>query len=69
VAVRVQGRAYDTGLRKFGAILGDGVQVGCNAVLNPGTLMGAECIVYALASVRGYYPPARDQGRPGACKS
>ena len=57
VAVRVQGRSYDTGLHKFGAILGDGVQVGCNAVLNPGTLMGAGCLVYALASVRGYYPP------------
>jgi NDP-sugar pyrophosphorylase family protein len=57
VIVRAGGRSVDTGLRKFGAILGDGVQVGCNAVLNPGTLMGAGCIVYAMALVRGYYPP------------
>ena len=57
VVVRTQGRSYDTSLRKFGAVLGDGVQIGCNAVLNPGTLLGAGCIVYAMALVRGYYPP------------
>ncbi len=57
VVVRAQGQAYDTGLRKFGAILGDGIQIGCNAVLNPGTLLGPGCIVYAMALVRGYYPP------------
>jgi len=56
VKVKVKEQTYDTGLRKFGAILGDGVQIGCNAVLNPGTLLGPGCIVYALASVRGYYP-------------
>jgi NDP-sugar pyrophosphorylase family protein len=57
VAIHVQGRSYDTGLRKFGAILGDGVQIGCNTVLNPGTLLGPECVVYAMALVRGYHPP------------
>ncbi len=57
VVVRAEGRSYDTGLRKFGAILGDGVQIGCNAVLNPGTLIGPGCSVYAMALVRGYYPP------------
>lgn len=48
---------YDTGLAKLGAILGDGVQTGCNAVLNPGCLIGPESLVYANASVRkGVYP-------------
>jgi len=56
VTVKVEERIYDTGLHKLGAILGDGVQIGCNAVLNPGTLLGPGCVVYALASVRGYYP-------------
>ena len=57
VVVQAGGRSVDTGLRKFGAVLGDGVQIGCNAVLNPGTLLGAGCIVYAMALVRGYHPP------------
>lgn len=49
---------YDTGLAKFGAILGDGAQTGCNTVLNPGCLIGRETLVYANASLRkGYYPP------------
>ncbi len=56
VTVKVAGQTYDTGLRKLGAILGDRVQIGCNAVLNPGTLVGPGCLVYALASLRGYYP-------------
>lgn len=47
----------ETGLRKLGVILGDGVEVGCNAVLNPGTLIGAQSIIYPLSSVRGYLPP------------
>jgi UDP-N-acetylglucosamine diphosphorylase / glucose-1-phosphate thymidylyltransferase / UDP-N-acetylgalactosamine diphosphorylase / glucosamine-1-phosphate N-acetyltransferase / galactosamine-1-phosphate N-acetyltransferase len=47
----------NTGLRKLGAILGDDVQVGCNAVLNPGTIIGPRSIVYANASVpKGFYP-------------
>ncbi len=57
VAVRVDGQTVDSGLRKFGAVLGDGVQIGCNSVLNPGTLLGPGCIVYAMALVRGYHPP------------
>ena len=58
VVVQTPGRKfYDTGLRKFGAVLGDGVQIGCNTVSNPGTLMGPGCVVYAMALVRGYYPP------------
>jgi NDP-sugar pyrophosphorylase family protein len=56
ITVTVQGRKYDTGLRKFGAILGDDTQTGCNSVLNPGTLLGKQCRVYPCASVRGYHP-------------
>lgn len=43
----------DTGLRKFGSALGDGVSIGCNAVLAPGTVVGAGTIIYAGAVVRG----------------
>ena len=45
-----------TGLRKFGAALGDGVSIGCNAVLSPGTVVGPRSIIYNLASVRGLVP-------------
>jgi len=48
----ISGENVDTGLRKMGAILGDGVQVGCNAVFNPGALLGPHCIVYAGTVVR-----------------
>ncbi len=54
--IRVEDQVYDTGLEKFGAILGDGAQTGCNSVLNPGTLLGREVLVYACASVRGFVP-------------
>ena len=56
VVVKVAERTYDTGLRKLGAILGDRVQTGCNSVTNPGTLLGPECMAYALSLLRGYYP-------------
>jgi NDP-sugar pyrophosphorylase family protein len=56
VIVRIAGQSYETGLRKLGAILGDRVQIGCNAVSNPGTLMGPGCMAYALTLLRGYYP-------------
>jgi len=47
-----------TGLRKLGAILGDGCKTGCNTVLNPGVVMGPGCITYPNATLRGgYYPP------------
>lgn len=47
------GETYDTGLRKMGAALGDHVEVGCNCVLNPGTVIGRNSNVYPLSSVRG----------------
>ena len=43
-----------TGLRKFGALLGDGAEIGCNSVMNPGSVIGREATVYPLTSVRGY---------------
>ena len=45
-----------TGLKKFGAILGDGVEVGCNTVLCPGTVVGRGSTVYPLSRVRGFIP-------------
>jgi NDP-sugar pyrophosphorylase family protein len=56
VTVTVADRTYDTGLRKLGAIAGDRVETGCNAVSNPGTLMGPGCMAYALTLLRGFYP-------------
>ncbi len=46
-----------TGLKKLGAILGDRVQIGCNCVLNPGTLIGRESICHPLVNISGYVPP------------
>ncbi len=47
---------YETGLRKFGAMLGDHVEVGCNSVLNPGTVVGRWTNIYPLSMVRGVVP-------------
>ena len=47
----------ETGLKKFGAMVGDNVEVGCGSVLNPGTVIGKNSNVYPLSSVRGYIPP------------
>ena len=46
----------ETGLKKMGAMLADNVEVGCNSVLNPGTVIGRNCNVYPLSSVRGCIP-------------
>ena len=55
--VTVRGdKNYETGLRKFGAILGDGADIGCGCVLNPGTVVGKGTSVYPLTSVRGVVP-------------
>lgn len=47
---------YPTGLRKLGGILGDGADVGCGCVLNPGTVIGKNTAVYPLNALRGVYP-------------
>lgn len=58
IQLHIDGQRYDTGLAKLGAILGDQAQTGCNAVLNPGCLIGPRSLVYANLSLRkGYYPP------------
>jgi NDP-sugar pyrophosphorylase family protein len=46
----------DTGLEKFGAILGDACEVGCNSVMNPGSILGARCRVAPLSRVKGTWP-------------
>jgi len=56
VTVLCNGEKVETGVKKFGAMLGDGVEVGCNSVLNPGTVVGKNSNVYPLSSVRGYVP-------------
>lgn len=53
----IDGTRYDSGVRKFGAIMGNGVSIGCNSVTNPGTLIGRECLIYSLASMSGYTAP------------
>lgn len=54
VKVRCNGQVIETGLKKFGAMLGDNVEVGCGSVLNPGTVIGRGSNIYPLSSVRGY---------------
>lgn len=57
VVLKVDGKNYETGLRKFGAIIGDGVETGCNSVTAPGTLLGRNVLLYPNSLARGYYPP------------
>jgi len=56
VCVHCKGEKITTGLRKFGAMIGDNVEVGCGSVLNPGTVVGRNTNIYPLVSVRGYIP-------------
>ena len=56
VVVKDHDEKIETGLKKFGAMLGDYVEVGCNSVLNPGTVIGSHTNVYPLSSVRGVVP-------------
>lgn len=56
VVVRLDGEEIDTGRKKFGAMLGDHVEVGCNTVLNPGTVVGRNTTIYPVSMVRGVIP-------------
>ena len=56
VSVELDGQKINTGLKKLGAIIGDNSQIGANAVLNPGTILGKESIVYPLALVSHTHP-------------
>ncbi len=58
VSVRLPGGTVATGLRKFGAVLGEAAEVGCNAVLNPGSLLGRRALVAPGTVFSGYLPPA-----------
>lgn len=65
VSVRTPERIHETGLRKFGAILGDAAEVGCNAVLNPGSVLGKRALVAPGTVFTGYLPAntiARQRG-------
>ena len=57
VAVKNGSEVLETGRKKFGAMLGDYVEVGCNSVLNPGTVVGRHTNIYPLSMVRGVVPP------------
>ncbi len=57
VIVKTGSGEHRTGLRKFGAILADGVETGCNSVTAPGTLLGRKTILYPNGTARGYYAP------------
>lgn len=57
VKITIDGTVYDTGMAKFGAVVGDGTQIGCNVVTNPGCLIGPNTLVYPNLSLKkGYYP-------------
>ena len=59
IMVDLVDRAIDTGLRKFGALLGDETEVGCNAVLNPGSIIGRGSLIYPNTNWRGILPANR----------
>lgn len=56
ITVKYGDEGIETGRKKIGAMLGDGVEVGCNSVLNPGTIVGRNSNIYPLSSVRGTVP-------------
>lgn len=56
VTIRYEGDIIETGLRKMGAILGNYVEVGCNSVLNPGSIIGSNTNIYPLSMIRGFIP-------------
>jgi bifunctional N-acetylglucosamine-1-phosphate-uridyltransferase/glucosamine-1-phosphate-acetyltransferase GlmU-like protein len=58
IKLMIKRTMYNTGLRKFGAILGDDVQIGCNSVTSPGTLLGKASLVYPCVNVKSRYYPS-----------
>ncbi len=56
VKTRIGEHVVDTGIRKFGAIIGDNGLLGCNSVTNPGTILEKDCRVYPCASIQGHFP-------------
>ena len=59
IVIRIDGKPADTGLRKFGAVVGEHTEIGCNAVTSPGTLLGPGCWITPNTTVpKGVYPPS-----------
>lgn len=56
IMVTSEGERISTGLTKFGAIVGDRTEIGCNAVINPGAVIGRDCIIYPMTNLRGVLP-------------
>jgi NDP-sugar pyrophosphorylase family protein len=65
VTIDISGEKINTGLMKFGAIVGDLVQIGCNCVLNPGTLIGKESFSYPLMHLSGFIEPRHQVSAKG----
>src|SRR5260221_7126479 len=59
IKVEIDGKLFDTGLRKFGALLGDNTDIGCNAVLNPGSIIGRGSVIYPNTNWGGVLPPGK----------
>lgn len=66
VSVKYGGEALETGRKKLGAMVGDEAEVGCNSVLNPGTVLGRKSQVYPTSCVRGLVPAGHIFKAPGA---
>jgi UDP-N-acetylglucosamine diphosphorylase / glucose-1-phosphate thymidylyltransferase / UDP-N-acetylgalactosamine diphosphorylase / glucosamine-1-phosphate N-acetyltransferase / galactosamine-1-phosphate N-acetyltransferase len=56
IKIKIKAKVFKTNMRKLGAIIGDRTNIGCNSVLNPGTVLGKNCIVYPLKTVSGVNP-------------
>ncbi len=65
VTVNLEGKKVQTGLKKFGAMVADFVEIGCGSVLNPGTVVGKNTNIYPLSMVRGYVPALSIYKRQG----
>ncbi|NLC32250.1 MAG: UDP-N-acetylglucosamine pyrophosphorylase [Clostridiales bacterium] len=67
VVVKAEGQLFPTGRKKVGAMAGDYAEVGCNSVLNPGTIIGRHGRIYPLCSVRGFVPENHLLKSDGTC--
>ncbi|MCL2354342.1 MAG: UDP-N-acetylglucosamine pyrophosphorylase [Oscillospiraceae bacterium] len=56
ISIKIEDQIINTNLKKIGAIVGDYVEIGCNAILNPGTIIGRNSTIYPLSSIRGCVP-------------
>jgi NDP-sugar pyrophosphorylase family protein len=68
IKIKCDGGYIETGLRKFGVMLGDYSEVGCGSILNPGTVIGRECLIYPRSVIRGIIPAGSIVGNQGEIK-